>query len=116
MPLELRAAGHRANLPPAALAQAGLTVTAPVRYNKAYVVLIARVIDIAIAAFIWRDYDITISAQTGLVMRKPNPPTWARALNAFLNFLEPGHCELAIACDIERAQAALVILGAAPPG
>jgi hypothetical protein len=44
-------------------------------------------------------------------MRQPSPPLWARALNAFLNFLEKGHCELAIACDIERAQTALQILG-----
>jgi hypothetical protein len=83
----------------------------PVRYNKAYTVLIARVIDISLSAFIWRDYDITISAQCGLAMRRPNPPLWARALNAFLNALERGHCELAICADIERAQAAQVILG-----
>ena len=82
-----------------------------IRYNKGYVILIARVIDIAISAFIYRDYDITISAQCGLAMRRPSPPLWARALNAFLNALEHGHCELAIACDIERAQAALQILG-----
>lgn len=81
-----------------------------IQYNKTYVVLIARVIDVAMQTFIWRDYDITISAQTGLVMRHPNPPLWARALNAFLNWLEPGHCTLAIECDIERAQQALKIL------
>jgi len=81
-----------------------------ISYNKGYVVLIARVIDISISAFIWRDYDITISAQCGLMMRRPNPPLWARWLNRFLDFLEKGHCELAIACDIERAQQALRIL------
>lgn len=81
-----------------------------IQYNKTYVVLIARVIDVAMQTFIWRDYDITISAQTGLAMSQLNPPLWARALNAFLNALEPDHCKLAIACDIERAQQALNIL------
>lgn len=79
-------------------------------YNKGYVVLIARVVDIAISTFVWRDYDITISAQTGLLMRTARPPLWARALNWFLNALERDHCELAIACDIERAEQALRVL------
>lgn len=105
-----------------------------IQYNHTYVVLIARVIDIAMQTFIWRDYDITISAQVGLLMRGPSlithasgvvckmqgcqcrPPLWARALNALLNWLEPHHCELAIACDIERAEQALKILhGAEKP-
>jgi hypothetical protein len=81
-----------------------------IRYNKGYVVLLARVFDIAISTFVWRDYDITISAQCGLEMRKPRPALWARLLNAFLNALEEGHCELAIACDRERAEQALRIL------
>jgi len=81
-----------------------------IAYNKGYVVLIARVIDIAVSTFVWRDYDITISAQTGLLMRGPTPPLWARALNAFLDWLEPGHCERAVTCDIERAEQALRIL------
>jgi hypothetical protein len=83
-----------------------------VKYNKAYVICIARCIDICIGGWLWRDYDVTISAQTGLAMRRPSPPRWARVLSAFLSWLEPGHCELAITCDIERAQAALQILGA----
>ena len=87
-----------------------------IQYNKSYAVLIARVIDIAISTFVWRDYDITISAQTGLLMRRADPPRWARVLNAFLNWIETNHCNLAIACDIERAQQALRILtGAESP-
>ena len=81
-----------------------------IAYNKGYAVLVARVADIAISTFVWRDYVITISAQCGLEMRKPKPAFWARVLNAFLNALEKGHCELAIACDIERAEQALRIL------
>lgn len=100
-----------------------------IRYNKGYAVLIARVLDIAISTFIWRDYDITISAQCGLEMLKGRcagsnddgeypcydkshntAPRWAKVLNAFLNWIEPGHCRLAIACDIERAEQALRIL------
>jgi hypothetical protein len=100
-----------------------------IRYNKGYAVLIARVLDIAISTFVWRDYDITISAQVGLLMLRGQcpgsaedgeypcfepshntAPTWAKVLNAFLNWLEPGHCQLAIECDIERAEQALRIL------
>jgi len=84
---------------------------ATIKYNQGYVVVVARCIDFLVAGVIWRDYGVTISSFTGLAMRRPAPPLWARMLGGFLNFLEPGHCELAIACDIERAQAALQILG-----
>lgn len=83
----------------------------PVKYNKAYVICIARCVDICIGGWLWRDYDITISAQCGLAMRRERPPLWARWLGWFLNTLETDHCELAITCDYERAQAAMVILG-----
>lgn len=88
----------------------GTNAAKVIRYNKGYVVLLARVADIAVQTFVWRDYDITISAQCGLAMRGAKPARWARVLNRFLNWLEPGHCELAIACDIERAEQALRIL------
>ncbi len=90
----------------------------PVRdaaYSRGYVVLFFRMIDIALQTLIWRDYDITISAQCGLAMRRLRPPLWARVLNAVLNALEPNHCELAIAADRERARSALELLGP-PPG
>jgi len=51
--------------------------------SQGYAVVVARCIDLLIAGWIWRDYGITISSMTGL----------------------------AIACDIERAYAALGILG-----
>jgi hypothetical protein len=80
-------------------------------FTQNYAVVVARCIDILVAGWLWREYDITISAHCGLEMRKPNPSYWARALNAFLNFLERGHCELAIACDTERSVEARAILG-----
>lgn len=82
-----------------------------IQYNKAWVICVARCIDICIGGWIWRDYDITISAQTGLAMRGVNPPRWARILGGFLNKLEANHCELAITCDYERAELAMKILG-----
>jgi hypothetical protein len=82
----------------------------PLVSSQGYAVVVARCIDLLIAGWIWRDYGITISSMTGLATAS-SPPLWARALNAFLNSLETGHCELAIACDIERAYAALGILG-----
>jgi hypothetical protein len=93
-----------------------MTTQTPIRYNTGYVVVIARCIDIMIGGWLWRDYDITISAQTGLEMRKKHPRLWARLLSALLNKLEPGHCELAITCDLERANQAILILeGKLPP-
>lgn len=86
------------------------------RYNTGYVILLARCIDILVGGWIWRDYDITISAQTGLECRKDHPRAWARLLGSLLNHLEPNHCELAITCDWERAQQAQQILeGKLPP-
>lgn len=88
----------------------------PELYNKAYGVLLLRALDLLLATFVWRDYGVTISAQTGLIMRKLHPPLWARVLNRFLNMCEPNHCELAIACDRERAKLAIAILdGRTPP-
>jgi len=83
----------------------------PIRYNQGYAVVIARCIDILVAGVFWRDYGVTISSMTGLALRAPRPPLWAKLLGAFLNAIEKGHCELAIACDIERALQALEILG-----
>lgn len=81
-------------------------------YNKGYAVLIARTIDILCCAWVWRDYDVTISSMVGLELRKPAPRWWARWLGKFLNWIEKNHTELAILADIERARQALTILGA----
>lgn len=67
-------------------------------------------VDIFVCALVWRDADITISSMTGLELRKPKPRRWARVLGWVLNHLQPGHCEGAIAHDIDRAETALQIL------
>jgi hypothetical protein len=87
------------------------TPTASGQYNKGYLVLLARAIDILACTWIWRDYDITISSMAGLELRKANPRIWARLLGGLLNTLQANHCELAIASDRLRAQQALAILG-----
>ena len=69
-------------------------------------------VDMFIGACIWRDSGLTISSYTGLALRKPQPPWWAKALGWVLNTLQPGHCNSAIAHDRQRAREALVILGA----
>jgi hypothetical protein len=91
-----------------------VTATPLGQYNKTYAVLIARVCDIAISSFIWREYDITISAQCGLELRKAAPARWAVYLGAFLNWIEANHCELAIAADLARARAAIALLAPSP--
>jgi hypothetical protein len=84
--------------------------TPQVAYSNAYIVVVARAIDILLGTFWKRDYGITISSYTRLEMLKPSPARWARALNTFLDFLEKDHCELARICDIERADKAKAIL------
>lgn len=70
-----------------------------------------RAVDIFGAAVVFRDTDVTISSECGLALRRPAPPRWARWLGAFLNWVQPGHCEIAIAADIQRAKDALALLG-----
>lgn len=80
-------------------------------YNKGYAVTILRALDLFVGTLIWRDYGVTISAMTGLELRKPEPAQWAKVLGGSLNWLSPGHCEGAIASDRLRAEQALKILG-----
>jgi hypothetical protein len=79
-----------------------------------YVGVLARTIDILLCGWIWREYGITISSKTGLALRRPSPPAWARVLGWVLNHIQANHCELAIAADTQRARTALVILEAKP--
>jgi hypothetical protein len=81
------------------------------QYNKGYAVTVLRALDIFVGTLIWRDYGVTISAMTGLELRKPQPAKWAKILGGFLNGISPGHCEGAIASDRLRAKQALAILG-----
>lgn len=77
-----------------------------------YAVLIARALDILLCTWIWRDYDLTISSMCGLELRRAAPAWWAVVFGRwFLNNIEHNHCELAIAADIVRCQAALTMLG-----
>ena len=68
-------------------------------------------LDMLGAALLFRDPDVTISSLTGLALRGPCPPRWARALGGCLDWLQADHCELAIAHDIMRAYAARQLLG-----
>jgi hypothetical protein len=83
----------------------------PGQFNRGYAVTVARVLDIAVAGWIWRQYDITISAECGLALRLETPPIWAIVIGRwFLNRIEANHCELAIAADYARAQAVELLL------
>lgn len=68
-------------------------------------------VDMFACSLIWNDSGITISSMTGLALKKPTPPLWARWLGWVLNHIEEGHTTKAIQSDIARAKAALVILG-----
>jgi hypothetical protein len=76
--------------------------------NRTWGYRIILAFDLFLCACIWtRQNDVTISAEVGLAMRRFKPPWWARLLNRFLNLIQQDHCGLAIASDIERAQAAI---------
>lgn len=76
--------------------------------NYAYKVLLF--MDIFACALVFRDPDITISAETGLAMQRAKPPLWAKLVNGFLNLIRKGHCAQAILDDIARAQRAITYL------
>jgi hypothetical protein len=83
--------------------------------GKTYVYKVMLFVDIFLCAILFRDPDITISAETGLAMQRAKPPTWARLLNHFLNFFHKGHCAQAIDDDVLRAQMAIIYLRTKQP-
>jgi hypothetical protein len=68
-------------------------------------------LDLFAGAVLFRDYNVTISAQTGLRMRLAKPPLWARVLSSALDRVQAGHCEKAIHADIARAKGTIAYLG-----
>ena len=78
--------------------------------TKNYLYKILLFLDIFLCALIFRDPDVTISAETGLAMQRAKPPLWAKLLNGFLNLIQKDHCALAINDDILRAQTAIQYL------
>jgi hypothetical protein len=83
--------------------------------NKNYLYKILLFLDIFVCALLFRDPDVTLSAETGLAMQRAKPPTWARLLNGFLNRIRQGHCAQAINDDITRAQLAIRYLQTRQP-
>lgn len=83
-------------------------------YSNAYFQVLLRGVDILFCTWIWRNYDITISSMTGLELRKTTPALWAKLLGGLLNWIQSGHCELAIIADTTRIRQASIILGIKP--
>lgn len=78
--------------------------------NKNYLYKVLLFLDIFVSSLLFRDPDVTISAETGLAMQRANPPLWAKLLDGFLNMIRKGHCAQAINDDIARAQTAITYL------
>lgn len=66
--------------------------------------------DVFVSAICFRDPNVTISAETGLAMKRAIPPYWAILLSAFLDWISKDHCANAIKNDILRAQIAIAYL------
>lgn len=75
--------------------------------HKNYLYKVLLFFDIFVSSLLFRDPDVTISAETGLAMQRAKAPLWAKFLNGFLNMIRPGHCAQAINDDIARAQTAI---------
>lgn len=78
------------------------------RKNYAYKVLLF--LDIFLCALLFRDPDVTISAETGLALQRAKPPLWAKAIGWLLDHIQANHCAMAIQDDIARAQLAILYL------
>jgi hypothetical protein len=83
--------------------------------SKNYLYKVLLFLDIFICALVFRDPDVTISAEVGLAMERAQPPLWAKILNGILNTIQPNHCASAITADIRRAQTAIRYLETKQP-
>lgn len=83
--------------------------------NKTWVYKVLLAFDLFVCACIWRQDDVTISAEVGLAMQRAKPPLWAKVLNGILNRIQSGHPSMAIQADIDRAQAAIKYLQTRQP-
>ena len=80
--------------------------------GRAYNYKLDLFLDLFLGAAVWCEAGVTISSEVGLAIKRGNPAWWARALNAFLNWLHPGHCAQAILDDTARAKATIAYLEA----
>ena len=83
--------------------------------TKNYLYKVLLFFDIFLCAILFRDPDVTISAETGLAMQRAKPPRWAKILNGFLSLFHKGHCAQAILDDITRAETAIAYLKTKQP-
>jgi hypothetical protein len=75
-----------------------------------YVLRLLIDLDLSVGYTIWRQRGVTISGQTGRALKRPGTPRWARWLGAFLDWIQPGHCEQARLDDIAAMQASIAYL------
>jgi hypothetical protein len=81
-------------------------------YQKLYAWKVLLYTDRFIGAVIWRESNITISAQCGLELRRRKPRWWAWLIgHHFLNRCWPGHCEGAIVHDAQCCIESIRTLG-----
>lgn len=80
-------------------------------FEQTYVFKVLIYLDRFAGALIFRDSNITISAQCGLELRKDKPAWWAKVLGGALNWIEANHCEKAISYDAYTARETLARLG-----
>ncbi len=78
--------------------------------GKTYVARVLYAFDVFCCALMTQENGVSISAECGLYWRRGNPPVFWSLLHRMLKMLQKDHCELAIASDLERAQAAVKAL------
>lgn len=78
--------------------------------GKTYVAKALLAFDYFVSVLWSRDFDLTISSRCGLYWKSGHEPLFWYLLYRALNALQPCHCELAMAGDLARAQAAIKLL------
>lgn len=78
-------------------------------WDRTYTHTIAVSIDVLTASIVWNDNDVCVSSLAGLALRAKRSGFLAW-LGRLLNKIQANHCELSIAGDIARCQAAIKLL------
>lgn len=79
-------------------------------WANTYTHTLALSVDLLLCSWLWNRTDVTISSLCWLRMRESPNRRW-RALAWFLERIDPGHLSKARQADIERAKAAISLLG-----
>lgn len=83
-------------------------------WSNTYSHTLAISVDIFTASVFWNTENVTVSSLAGLALRRGETTTFLARLGKVLNKIQPNHCELAIASDLNRQVTATALLTSVP--